>query len=219
MKQTVFRIAVLLIVAVCCSFYLHTFERQTGITIDSQTVSVSTWLIRALNLKDLAVGFLWLRFDTDTVYQLANHHRLLITLDAITAIKEDEFDAWSLKNFLRLDRAVKKKDEEMRTRALHDYRLACQINPKDWRFFHDAAQTIYNRLGNIDQAMDYAQQACAMPESKLVAKRLLAFIYFEKAMMAESATLYREILESDQSDASEKKVAQRMLAQIEQRRK
>ncbi|MFZ5950312.1 MAG: hypothetical protein ACOYXC_06385 [Candidatus Rifleibacteriota bacterium] len=219
MKQTAIRIAVLLIVAACCNFYLHNFERRTGNAIDKQTVGVGTWLIRALNLKDLAVGFLWLRFDTDTVFQLANHHRLLITLDAITAIKEDEFDAWSLKNFMRLDRAVKKKDEEMKKRALHDYRLACLINPIDWRFFHDAAQTIFKRLDDIDQAMEYAQKACSMPESKLVAKRLLALIYFEKEMLAESAILYREILESDQSDASEKKVAQRMLDEIEQRKK
>jgi hypothetical protein len=94
------RIIVALLVLILCAGYLSSFARKKAI---GQTNSgIQTWLIKTLNLKELAVGFLWMRFDNDTNFQLANHHRLLITLDAITALKEDEFDAWSLKNFMRL---------------------------------------------------------------------------------------------------------------------
>ncbi len=217
MKSPLLRILIALLIMACCSFYLGSFERK--VARKSEEMNLSTWLVRAFNLKDLAVGFLWLRFDTDTVYQLANHHRLLVILDAITSIKEDDFDAWSLKNYMRIDRAIKTNDEEMKKRALKDYQLACELNSNDWRYYHDAAQIIYARLKDLELALDYAEKANGFEDHQVKAERLLAMIYYELERYDRSAKVYQQILQNPAAEASEKKVAQVMLKKIEQKTK
>jgi len=216
-KSPLLKILLAFLIMAGCSLYLGSFERK--VARKAEEVNLSTWLVRAFNLKELAVGFLWLRFDTDTVYQLANHHRLLVILDAITSIKEDDFDAWSLKNYMRIDLAMKRKDEEMKKRALKDYKLACELNSADWRYYHDAAQIIFRRLKNRELALDYAEKANGLEGHQVKAERLLAMICFELEKFDQSAKVYRQILQNPDAEASEKKVAEAMLKIIEQKTK
>lgn len=211
MKAAIARILLLLVVMGLCSGYLSSFARKQSLVANNEGLSLSTWLVKTLNVKDLVVGFLWLRFDTDSGFQLANYHRLLLTLDAITAIKEDEFDAWSLKNYMRLDRSIRTKDAEMKERALKDYRLACQLNPDDWHYYHDAAQMIYQRMKEPHLALKYAQKANSLPDHGVKAQRLLAHIYYELDMYDKSAEVYRNILNNPQADALEVRAAETML--------
>jgi tetratricopeptide (TPR) repeat protein len=197
------------------SYYLHSFARKSSQNIQKNT-GIYTWLIKTLNLKELAVGYLWMSFDNDTIYQLANHHRLLITLDAITSLKEDEFEAWSLKNFMRLDCAVKQDDEEMKARALNDYRLACELNPCQSKFWHDAAQTIYTRLKDPEMALTYARQSVKLPDAKVKSRRLLARIYYELGEEKKALKLYRKILSGAEAEAADKEIADRMVKVIEE---
>lgn len=215
MKKMLGKILLLLMVMGSCAGYLGTFARKTVAADNDKGVSLSIWLVKALNLKELAVGFLWMRFDNDTVYQLANHHRLLITLDAITAVKEDDFDAWSLKNYMRLDRSIKQKDEEMKARALRDYELACRLNSEDWHYYHDAAQMIYNRLKDKNLALTYAQKGFALAKDQVKPARLLGMICYDLKKFAEAAVVYEKILKNPDAEASEKKVAEKMLKLIE----
>ncbi|MDN5280571.1 MAG: hypothetical protein PWR01_4536 [Clostridiales bacterium] len=205
MRASAARIIVALLVLILCAGYLSSFARKKAI---GQTNSgIQTWLIKTLNLKELAVGFLWMRFDNDTNFQLANHHRLLITLDAITALKEDEFDAWSLKNFMRLDRALKQKDDEMRDRVVKDYALACELNPDDHRFFHDAAQAMYNRLNDKVAAFEYAKKSYEFEDHEVRTDRLLALIYSDLGQKQKAIEIYRQIARNPKADAYEKHLA------------
>ncbi len=215
MKKSVVRIIVLLLLMSISSYYLHSFARKTSQNTQKNT-GIYTWLIKTLNLKELAVGYLWMSFDNDTIYQLANHHRLLITLDAITSLKEDEFEAWSLKNFMRLDRAVKKGDEEMKARALNDYRLACDLNPDQSKFWHDAAQTIYTRLKDPRMALAYARQSVKLPDVEIKNRRLLARIYYELGEIEKALKLYKMIQSSAEAEVLDKEIADRMIKLIEE---
>ncbi len=217
MKVFLARIAVLLIVMIACSAYLGSFSRKTVDPKMQENQSIATWLLRTLNLKELAVGFLWLRFDNDTVYLLGNYHRLLITLDAITALKPDEFDAWSLKNFMRVDRGRRKKDAEITSRALRDFELSCRLNPDDWRFWHDAAQTIYARLDDPEKALEFARKAYSLPDHQVKTPRLLALICYDLKKYDEALKVYQSIWENASATASEKKIASRMIEDIKKK--
>ena len=215
MKSLIAKILLSLVIMAFCAGFLLSFKVSGKVATDKEGSSFFSFLVKALNVQDLAVGFLWMQFDNDTVYMLANHHRLLINLDSITAIKHDEFAAWSLKNFMRIEQALRKNDEQMKARALRDYRLACELNPDNWEFFHDAAQIIYKRLKDLDLAQEYAEKACKFAEHKVKAKRLLALIYFDQKKYNLSRQAYCDVVESQDASPSELNVARIMIAEID----
>jgi tetratricopeptide (TPR) repeat protein len=212
MKTFALKLLILLLIVGVCSFYLNSFERKP--TTDNETSGLYTWLIKTMNLQELAVGFLWMKFDNDTIYLLANHHRLLINLDAITTIKPDEFEAWSLKNFMRSSRAITAKDTEMKQRALRDFSRACKLNPDESKYFHDAAQTIFGKLKEPELALPYAEKAVTMDDVEPKSFRLLGLLYYELGKYEKSLSAYETLLAKNEISESDKNIATTMIAQI-----
>ncbi|GAB4276635.1 MAG: hypothetical protein Kow0029_18780 [Candidatus Rifleibacteriota bacterium] len=213
MKSFVLKMIIPVIVMSLCSFYLQSFERKRNVA-GQESVSIHTWLIKTLNLRELAAGYLWMQFDNDSINQLANYHRLLITLDALTSIKEDDFDAWSLKNYMRLDRGIRKNDREMINRAIRDYKRAIELNPQDRRFLHDAAQSFYMKLHDLKLARKYAEMCYALPEHEVKTDRLLAKIYTDLKLTDKALKIYNEILQNPAADESDKALAREKIAKL-----
>lgn len=217
MKSSLIKISVLLIVLSISSNYLGSYSRKKEKLSADQ--SIQTWLIKKLNLKDLVAGYLWLKFNRDSMDQLANYHRLLITLDAITALNSDDFAAWSLKNFMRLDRGLKKDDKEMIARALKDYALAAEINSNNPKFLHDAAQAIFIRLDNKPLALEYAQKCYRLKDHTFESERLLALIYQKMGKFKDSIRIYRGILNNPDAGKFEKNLARLKIVALEEKQK
>ncbi|MGM0598901.1 MAG: hypothetical protein ACQETH_03680 [Candidatus Rifleibacteriota bacterium] len=216
MKCNLLKILILLLILSLSSNYLGSFSRKKETLAAEQ--SIQTWLIKKLNLKDLVAGYLWLKFDRDSMDQLANYHRLLINLDAITALNPDDFEAWSLKNFMRLDRGIKKDDKEMIARALEDYALAAEINSNNPRFLHDAAQAIFIRLDNKPLALEYAQKCFKLEDHGIETERLLALIYQKMGKIDDSIRIYQNILNNPESEKHERKLAKLKIAALEEKK-
>lgn len=215
MKGYIVKILILLIILSFSSNYLDSFARKKEkLTVEH---SIQTWLIQKLNLKDLVTGYLWLKFQRDSMNQLANYHRLLITLDAITALNSDDFAAWSLKNFMRLDGGLKKDDKEMLARALSDYALAAEINSKNPKFLHDAAQAIFIRLDNKPLALEYAEKCYKLENHSIESERLLAVIYQKLGRIDDSIKIYQEILNDPDARKYEKNIARIKIMALEEK--
>ena len=75
-------------------------------------------LASMLHLNELARGFLWIQFFGDSTNILANYHRLLPLLDAITWLDPSDVDTWGLKTRMRLTRAVREDDAALREKAI-----------------------------------------------------------------------------------------------------
>ncbi len=210
------KLIIALLIMVSSAFYLSSFSRnkRLGATAESVNSGIYSWVINMVNLQEIASGFLWIQFNNDSMNMLANYHRLLVTLDTIVSIVPDDFAAWSLKNFMRLDHGNKKPDPEMRKRAINDYKLSCKINSDDWRFFHDAAQAFYFRAKDLDLALEYAEKAFLLKDHPLKTDALYAKVLEEKGYLNKALKVHQSILKRSDIGESNRKIAQNNIERI-----
>ncbi len=129
-------------------------------------------LASMLHLNELARGFLWIQFFGDSTNILANYHRLLPLLDAVTWLDPSDVDTWGLKTRMRLTRAVREDDAALREKAIRDMEHAMRLNPKSWELRHELAWQLLAVVGSPGRALPYAERAAAIPEHHLMVERL-----------------------------------------------
>ena len=212
------RLAILIIILLVCSSYLSSFERLGKRQDISQLGQAGfySWIISLLDLQELGVGFLWLQFDQDSLNLLGNYHRLLITLDGITSLDPGEFDAWSLKGYMRLDRGLKKNDQAMVKRAMADYQLACELNKNDARFYNDAAQAFLFKLKDPIKALEYSKQAIAIENHSWKTEKILGYISEELGSYTRALEMQQAILKYDDLPSYERSVATKHKKRLQQ---
>ena len=208
------RLVFAVILSMLCSFYLNTFSHKKGRFIRGASAGAYTWLVNMLNLQQLVVGFLWMGFDHDSMNALGNYHRQLITLDAITSLDPADFDAWSLKCFMRLDQAHK-KNKEMRARALKDYELACSLNPDNYRYPEDAAEAIFFKLKNNELAMKYLLKAEKFADHSMKTEKLFSYIFEKEGKFSKALEYQKKILTRAEISNGDRRTAKRRIKEIE----
>lgn len=209
------RLVIAIILSIICSSYLNTFAHKKGKLTRGASTGAYTWFVNMLNLQQLVVGFLWMEFDRDCLNAIANYHRQLITLDAITALDSSDFAAWSLKCYMRLDQSIKKKHKDMKTRALKDYELACELNPNDYRYPEDAAEAIFFKLKDYKLTMKYLQQAEKLSKHSMKTDKLFSYIYEKEGKISKAISYQKKILARTDVSEGDRNTARRRIKEME----
>ncbi len=126
--------------------------------------SIAAILAHLLGVKELMVGYLWLQFDFDSANVLGNYHRLLPTLDAICWLDPGEVEAWALKTFMRVGKAVRTGNVALREAALAEMERATERNPHRWEFPYELGFLLQTRLASPGRALPFIERAAQFPD-------------------------------------------------------
>ncbi len=115
-----------------------------------------------LGLHELAVGWLWLKFDLDSLGVSKNYHRLLAWLDLITILKPDEYHAWGLKTYMRLLRPENADAPLKQEQLMKELIAATEHDESNYRGYYEVAYLYAFYFKKPDLAMPYATLAARL---------------------------------------------------------
>jgi tetratricopeptide (TPR) repeat protein len=110
-----------------------------------------------LNINRLVVGWLWVQFDSDSTNLSKNYHRLLPTLELITAIQPDEFVAHGLLCYMRCVHAKNSDETEKYKEAYTELERASKEFPNNPRGHYELAYINAIFLKDYEKALPYAK--------------------------------------------------------------
>lgn len=123
-------------------------------------------MVSLLHLEELAVGYLWLQFDVDSLGAVQNYHRLLAILDLMTTIKPDEFHAWGLKTYMRYKDLEKKGAMREAGEIIQELHKAQEKFPENARGWYELAYAYTFLLNDFPPALEYARKALNLRQTK-----------------------------------------------------
>ncbi len=121
--------------------------------------------LKLFALEKLAVGWLWLRFDYDSLNAVKNYHRLLAILDLIILIQPDEFEARGLAATMRVKRLLPELREQEGLKLAKELIQASSAYPQNDRGFYEVAYLYTFILRKPDMALPFAQKAIDLKSS------------------------------------------------------
>lgn len=137
--------------------------------VDLKRGSVSLPLLLAvdiLGLHDLMVGWLWLKFDLDSLGVAQNYHRLLAWLDLITTLKPNEYHAWGLKTYMRLLRPENADAPLRQEKLMEELIAATDYEESNYRGHYEVAYLYAFYFKKPELAMPYATLAARLKPNR-----------------------------------------------------
>lgn len=209
-------LALALCLFVASSVYLESM-------VDSQAISgkrplhgakdVGLLLVQMLGIRELALGFLWIQFDTDSALMLGNSHRLLPTLDAITWLDPNDLDAWGLKTFMRINRAKNKRPDLVEA-GIKDFAKAVQANPESWEFPFEMGRQLYFTLASPSRALPYLEKAAKISDHHIKVDKLHLQLLISLKKNVEALSLLQNILKKPDLEPIDRKIFEERLKEV-----